>query len=182
MSLGTRANRLLLPPGIRPPGEINVVVEIPRGSRNKYEYDAQLDIFRLDRNLHSAIYYPGDYGFVPQTRARDGDPLDVLVLVENPSFTGCLLSVRPIGVLRLVDEGTPDDKIIAVPLGEPQFADVSDYRQASPHVIREIEHFFETYKTLEGKDAHSEGWQDAEAARGVVEEALAAFARLQPQV
>jgi inorganic pyrophosphatase len=173
--LHKRENRLLLPVGPRPPDEINVVVEIPSGSRNKYEYDKQLDIFRLDRALHSPIFYPGDYGFVPRTQAHDGEPLDVLVLVSNPSFSGCMVAARPIGVLMMVDEGKPDEKILAVPLGEPDYADVTEYTQISPHVIRKVEHFFKTYKLLEGKHTHSEGWRIAEAARDLIVEAADAF-------
>jgi inorganic pyrophosphatase len=154
-----------------------VVVEIASGSRNKYEYDKHLDIFRLERALHSPIFYPGDYGFVPRTRAHDGEPLDVLILVSNPSFSGCLLAARPIGVLMMVDEGKSDEKILAVPLGEPDYIDVTEFTQISPHVIRKIEHFFKTYKLLEGKDTHSEGWQASAAARDLVVEAAEAFVK-----
>ena len=112
-------NYLHLPVGANAPEEINVVVEIPQGSRNKYEYDKNLNIFRLDRALHSPVYYPGDYGFMPQTLAEDGDPLDVLILVEQPTFPGCLVVARPIGMLKMIDDGLPDDKILAVPVGEP---------------------------------------------------------------
>ena len=111
-------NYLDLPLGLRAPEEINVVVEIPEKSRNKYEYDKELDIFRLDRVLHSAIHYPGDYGFAPQTLALDDDPLDVLVLTIEPTFPGCLVAARPIGLLEMFDQGKEDDKVLAVPVGE----------------------------------------------------------------
>ena len=101
-------NLLNLPIGDRAPGLVNTVVEIPLGSKNKYEYDKKLNIFRLDRNLHSPVHYPGDYGFIPQTLSQDNDPLDVLVLVDEPTFTGCLVEVRPIGMLEMVASGQKD--------------------------------------------------------------------------
>lgn len=168
-------NYLHLPLGDRQPDEINVVVEIPEGSRNKYEYDKALDIFRLDRALHSAIHYPGDYGFAPQTLARDGDPLDVLVLAIQPTFTGCLVVARPIGLLAMMDEGKEDDKVLAVPVGEPAFEEVFNYTQIFPHTIRKISHFFETYKLLEGKETAVLGWHDAAHARRVVVESAQRF-------
>ena len=171
-----RKNYLDLPIGEPSPEEINVVVEIPQGSRNKYEYDKKLDIFRLDRALHSPIYYPGDYGFVPQTLAEDDDPLDVLILVVQPTFPGCLVVARPIGILRMVDEGKPDDKVLAVPVGEPAYNDVHNCTQIFPHTLRMISHFFETYKLLEGKLTSTEGgWQDAASARRTIVESVERF-------
>jgi inorganic pyrophosphatase len=171
-----RKNYLDLPIGETSPEEINVVVEIPQGSRNKYEYDKKLDIFRLDRALHSPIYYPGDYGFVPQTLAEDDDPLDVLILVVQPTFPGCLVVARPIGILRMVDEGKPDDKVLAVPVGEPAYNDVHNCTQIFPHTLRMISHFFETYKLLEGKLTSTEGgWQDAASARRTIVESAERF-------
>jgi len=175
MTLDVRKNRLILPIGDNAPEEINVVVEIPQGSRNKYEYDKQLDIFRLDRALHSSIYYPGDYGFVPQTLALDEDPLDVLILVSEPTFSGCLVVARAIGVLKMVDGGKEDDKVLAVPVGEPDFADIHNYTQIFGHTLRKIEHFFDTYKTLEGKSVSTHGWEDASAARKIISESAARF-------
>ena len=160
-----RQNRLLLPIGDNAPEQINVVIEIQEGSRNKYEYDKTLDIFRLDRALHSPVHYPGDYGFVPQTLALDGDPLDVIILVIEPTFPGCLVVARPIGLLEMLDEGKVDDKVLAVPVGEPAFEDVHNYTDMFPHTIRKLSHFFDTYKTLEGKHTEIKGWQDAPAAR-----------------
>ena len=168
-------NYLHLPLGDRAPEEINVVVEIPEGSRNKYEYDKTLDIFRLDRALHSSILYPGDYGFAPQTLALDGDPLDVLVLTIVPSFSGCLLVARPIGLLAMLDEGKEDDKVVAVPVGEPAFDEIYNHSQIFPHTLRKISHFFETYKLLEGKETSVVGWHDAAHARRVVMESHQRF-------
>ncbi len=175
-------NYLHLPVGEAAPEEINVVVEIPQGSRNKYEYDKTLNVFRLDRALHSPIYYPGDYGFVPQTLAEDGDPLDVLILVANPTFSGCLVVARPIGMLKMIDDGLPDDKILAVPVGEPAYHGVHTQAQIFPHTLRTISHFFETYKLLEGKETSTQGWQDAAAARRSVVESLERFKTEHPEL
>lgn len=168
-------NYLDLPLGENAPEQINVVVEIPEKSRNKYEYDKALDIFRLDRVLHSAIHYPGDYGFAPQTHALDDDPLDVLVLTIEPTFPGCLVAARPIGLLEMLDEGKEDDKIIAVPVGEPAFEGIHTYTQIFPHLCKKISHFFETYKLLEGKRTSVVGWHDAPDARRIVSEAHQRF-------
>ncbi|MGH7707165.1 MAG: inorganic diphosphatase [Vulcanimicrobiaceae bacterium] len=166
---------LYLPAGDLAPEEINVVVEIPQGSRNKYEYDKQLDIFRLDRALHSPIYYPGDYGFIPRTLAEDGDPMDVLILVVQPTFPGCLVVARPIGLLKMIDGDAIDDKILAVPISEPAYHDVHNYTQIFPHTLRMISHFFDTYKLLEGKQTATHGWQDAAAARGSINASIERF-------
>lgn len=175
MSIAPAKNYLHLPLGENRPDEINVVVEIPEKSRNKYEYDKTLDIFRLDRALHSPIHYPGDYGFAPQTLALDGDPLDVLILTIEPTFAGCLVVARPIGLLKMLDEGKEDDKVLAVPVGEPSFDGVHDYTQMFPHTIRKIQHFFETYKLLEGKETSTGGWEDAAAARRVIQDSYVRF-------
>ncbi len=175
MTLATRQNRLNLPLGESAPEEINVIVEIPSGSRNKYEYDKSLDIFRLDRALHSPIFYPGDYGFAPRTLALDDDPLDVLILVSEPTFSGCLVAARPIGLLKMIDDGKEDDKVLAVPVGEPDYAEVHNYTQIFAHQLRKIQHFFETYKLLEGKKTSTEGWHDAFAARRVIAESAQRF-------
>ena len=175
MTLATRQNRLNLPLGDRAPDEINVIVEIPSGSRNKFEYNKALDIFMLDRALHSPIFYPGDYGFAPRTLALDDDPLDVLILVSEPTFSGCLVVARPIGLLKMIDDGKSDDKVLAVPVGEPEYADVHNYTQIFPHQLRKIQHFFETYKLLEGKQTSTDGWDDAATARRVIMESAQRF-------
>jgi len=163
-------NYLTLPTGDAAPAEVNAVIEIPRGQTNKYEYDKQLHVFRLDRNLYSPVHYPGDYGFIPSTLSPDGDPLDVLVLVDAPSFTGCVMTVRPIGVLKMIDQGNEDEKILAVGLNNPIYKDVEDYNKLYPHVLLEIEHFFTIYKELEAKTTRITGWQDAAKAREIVSE------------
>ena len=163
-------NYLELPVGKKSPEVINAVIEIPRGGVNKYEYDKQLHVFRLDRNLHSPVHYPGDYGFIPSTLSKDGDPLDVLVLVDDASFSGCLMEVRPIGLLDMLDQGVPDEKILAVGKGNPRYNDVWNYSEIYPHMLREITHFFAIYKDLEGKRVEVKGWRDAARAREVVME------------
>jgi inorganic pyrophosphatase len=142
---------------------------------NKYEYDKKLHVFRLDRTLFSPVHYPGDYGFIPQTLALDGDPLDVLVLVEAPSFPGCLMEVRPIGVLKMVDQGKSDEKVLAVAESDPMYREIKDYSQVFPHLLREIEHFFSIYKNLEGKRTEMSGWEGADAARKIIAESQKRF-------
>src|ERR1044072_942890 len=154
-------NYLSLPIGDSAPDEVNAVIEIPRGQTNKYEYDKKLHVFRLDRNLYSPVHYPGDYGFIPSTLSLDGDPLDVLVLVDAPSFTGCVMTVRPIGVLKMIDQGKEDEKILAVGLNNPIYEGVSEYSELYPHLLREIEHFFSVYKELEAKTTRIVGWDNA---------------------
>ena len=141
---------------------VTAFIEIPRGSRNKYEYDASTGVFRLDRVLYSSIHYPTDYGFIPQTLAGDGDPLDILVLVEEPTFPGCHVNARPIGGLDMADEKGSDFKVLAVPTGEPRFAHVRSLEAINDHWLREIETFFATYKLLEPKQTEVLGWHDAD--------------------
>ena len=151
---------LRLPIGSESPHVVNAIIEIPRDSVNKYEYDVELNVFRLDRSLYSPVHYPGDYGFIPSTISEDGDPLDVLVLTSNPSFTGCLIEVRPIGVLEMVDQGTRDKKVLGVSVNNPRHREISNYTQVYPHQLNEIEHFFSIYKDLEGKRTEMVGWRD----------------------
>jgi len=145
-----------------------MIVEIPKNSGNKYEYDGKLGVFRLDRALYSPMHYPGDYGFIPGTRADDDDPLDVLALVEEPSFSGCLIEVRPVGILNMVDNDLADQKIVAVPNRNPRYDEVHTMDQIFPHVRREIEHFFAIYKELEGKKTKMLGWGRPMESREVI--------------
>src|SRR6266702_8016833 len=168
-------NYLALPIGDGAPDEVNAVIEIPRGQTNKYEYDMEPHVFRLDRNLYSPVHYPGDYGFIPSTLSDDGDPLDVLVLVDAPSFTGCVMTVRPIGTLRMIDQGREDEKILAVGTNNPIYKEVHEYADLYPHLLREIEHFFTIYKELEAKTTRITGWNDAACAREIVTECNAQF-------
>jgi inorganic pyrophosphatase len=164
-----------LPIGAKAPILVNAVIEIPKDSVNKYEYDKQLHVFRLDRTLFSPVHYPGDYGFFPCTLGLDGDPLDVLVLVEAPSFPGCLIEVRPIGVLCMVDQGKRDEKVLAVAESDPLYREVKDCSQVFEHTLREIEHFFSIYKKLEGKKTEIAGWNGVEVARKIISEGHARF-------
>ncbi len=143
---------------------IDVVVEIPKGSRNKYEYDHEKNVIRLDRMIFSSMFYPSDYGFVPDTLALDGDPLDVLVLVTEPTFPGCVIEVRPIGIFKMTDEKGPDAKVLCVPVSDPNWDKIRELDDVNPHLIREIEHFFQVYKDLEKKKVGIEGWEDKEYA------------------
>jgi len=159
------------------PHVINVVVEIPKGSRNKIEFDHESDVFRLDRILYSPVHYPGDYGFVPGTLSDDGDPLDALVLVTDSTFTGCVISARPIGALLMTDEKGQDEKVLAVPERDPRFAEVSDLRDLPRHLLKELEHFFGVYKDLEGKATAVLGWEPALRAHQIIRAAIKAHDR-----
>lgn len=151
--------------------DVEVFVEIPAGSRNKYEWDEARGVFVLDRRLFSATVYPADYGFVPHTLGEDGDPLDALVLLEEPTFPGCLVACRVLGVFWMRDEAGPDAKLLCVPAGDPRWPQ-ADLGDLPDHLLREIEHFFDIYKTLEpDKEANPEGFADR--ARGLEELAAA---------
>jgi inorganic pyrophosphatase len=150
-------------------GAVDVVIEVPRGSRNKYEFDHDRHVLHLDRRLFSATVYPADYGFVPDTLAEDGDPLDALVLLEEPVFPGCWVSARPIGIFWMEDEKGPDAKIICVPLGDPRWDQVRDLADMPTHLRSEIHHFFDVYKALEpGKSTSTTGFEGREAALGEI--------------
>lgn len=157
-----------LDPGPDCPELVRMIVEIPKNSSNKYEYDGELGVFRLDRALYSPLHYPGDYGFIPGTLAEDNDPLDVLVLVDEASFPGVMIAVRPLGVLDMVDGHEQDQKILAVPTRNPRFDQIHTIDQVFPHNLREIEHFFTIYKELEGKRTQMRGWRGPREAREVI--------------
>jgi inorganic pyrophosphatase len=141
---------------------LDIVVEIPKGSRNKYEMDHDSGLIRLDRRLFSATVYPADYGFVPDTLAEDGDPLDALVLLEDPTFPGCVVEGRPIGVLWMRDEKGPDAKVVCVPPWDTRWEDVHDLDQAPVPLLNEIKHFFDVYKLIEpGKESTTGTWAGA---------------------
>ncbi len=164
-----------LDPGPNPPDEMTVIVEIPRGSRNKYELDKHSGIFRLDRVLYSAVHYPGDYGFFPRSYALDKDPLDALVMVTDPTFPGCAITIRPIGLFRMKDREEMDDKILCVPVNDPLYDGYESISDVPGHFLREVEHFFLVYKDLEGVRVKSLGWDDHNAARSVITDALARY-------
>lgn len=170
-------NYLSLDIGEASPEVVTAVIEIPRGSTNKYEYDKKRHVFKLDRNLYSPVVYPADYGFIPQTVAEDGDPLDVLVLGEQPTFPGCVYDVLPIGLFRMIDQGISDEKILAYGTGNPRFRGTREYTEVQAHILKEIEHFFSIYKFLEGKETKVLGWDDAAKARGIILECHRRFAK-----
>ncbi len=147
---------------------VDVLIEIPKGSRNKYEFDKARGVFRLDRMLFSSMHYPSDYGFIVDTLAEDGDALDALVLIGEPTFPGCHIPARPIGLFRMRDEKGLDHKILCVPLNDPQWNHIRKLADVPPHLLIEIEHFFDVYKELEKKKTAVEGWEDAEIALQVI--------------
>jgi inorganic pyrophosphatase len=148
---------------------VDAFIEIPRGSRNKYEYDHVAGVFRLDRVLYSSVHYPTDYGFIPDTLGEDDDPLDILVVVHEPTFPGCIVEARPLGGLDMSDEKGSDFKVLAVPVGDPRYAHVTHLGELGDSWLREIETFFATYKLLEPKQTEVLGWHDAEEAWAVIE-------------
>jgi len=160
-------------PGPDVPSVINVIVEIPKGRRSKFEVDKKTGLLKLDRYLYSSAHYPGDYGFIPQTLAEDDDPLDILVMVNEPTFSGCLIEARPLGLFRMKDKGDNDYKVLAVPNTDPMFTEYNDLWRVPPHYLREVEHFFATYKQLEGA-SHVEtlGWDRADAAFQEIQECI----------
>jgi inorganic pyrophosphatase len=162
-----------IPSGSAPPDELNLFVEIPRGSRNKYELHKESGLIKLDRLLYSAVYYPGDYGFVPRTLASDGDPLDVVCMVTEPTFPGCLIEVRPVGIFLMEDEKGVDEKVLAVPMRDPLYADYRELDDVPRHFLREMEHFFTIYKDLEDeKKTVIHGWRPRQDVAEVVHAAM----------
>src|SRR5438132_8623275 len=141
-------NYLTLPIGQKAPEVVNAVIEVPSGQANKYEYDKNLHVFRLDRPLYSAVHYPGEYGFIPSTLSQDGDALDILVLVSDPSFTGCMMEARPVRLLDMKDQGVPDQKILAVAASNPAHQALYTRQASYPHVLRALERLFSSYKAL----------------------------------
>jgi len=163
--------------GKKPPEEINVVIEIPKGNSNKYEYNEEKGYFELDRALYSPLFFPFEYGFIPQTASEDGDSLDVILLTSFPSFPGCLISARPIGVLLMRDEKGVDNKIVAVPQEkiDPRFKEIQEIEDIGSHLRQEIELFFADYKKLEKekyKFVKILGWKDKDKAKQIIKKAI----------
>lgn len=161
-----------LPAGRHVPEVLTAVIEVPKDSSNKFEYDPEYDVIRLDRVLYSAVHYPGDYGFIPSTLAEDGDPLDITVMIGRPSFPGAVLDVRPLGFLEMSDDKGRDQKILAVPVFDPRFSSYNSLKDVGPHYLREIENFFEIYKQLEKKETVIEDWHDVDEAHKLVLECV----------
>lgn len=156
----------------KPQITFDVLVEIPKGSRNKYEYDFTLNKIRFDRTLFSSMMYPGDYGFIPETLALDGDPLDVLVLCTEPTYPMVVVEVKPVGVFHMTDEKGPDEKLICVPVSDPIWSQRDDISELNPHRLKEIEHFFQVYKDLEEKKVDTGGWGDVNEAIQIYQECV----------
>ena len=166
---------LSLIPAQPKPGIVNVLIEIPAGSKNKYEYDKDLNAFALDRVLYASVQYPYDYGFIPNTLADDGDPLDGMVIMDQPTFPGCVIAARPIGMLGMIDGGDKDEKLLCVPVKDPRYAQVTSLKDIAPHRLEEIAEFFRTYKNLEKKETKITGWQDVDAVNPLVEQCIRAY-------
>jgi inorganic pyrophosphatase len=155
-------------------GILNVLIEIPAGSKNKYEFDKDLNAMALDRVLSSSVQYPYDYGFIPNTLGNDGDPLDGMVMMDQPTFPGCVIATRPIGMLEMIDGGDRDEKILCVPDKDPRYAHVKSLKDIPQHRLAEISEFFKTYKNLENKVTEILGWKDVDTVMPLVQECVAA--------
>jgi inorganic pyrophosphatase len=164
-----------IPIGDEAPAIVPAVIEIPKKSRTKFIYDLTLQLFRLKRVLHSAVQYPAAYGFVPQTLWDDDEPLDIIVLSDEPFTPGVLVRTRPVGLLLIQDDDELDSKVLAVPVGDPRFADITEITHVSAHLLREIEHFFESYKQLEGTHVRSFGWNPATFAHQAITRGMRAY-------
>ena len=161
---------LTYPIGRNAPTEIHGIVEIPRGSSNKYEFDLQHEVFVLDRVLYSPLYYPCDYGWVAGTLSEDGDPLDILILGSQPTYPGCVVASRPLGALAMTDEHGTDYKVLAVSCRDPRYEETRKLEDVSRHRLREIEHFFRVYKDLEEKEVEVRGWIDLQQTYQIISE------------
>jgi len=148
------------------------LIEIPRGSKNKYEWDEEMGGVALSRVLYQSVAYPAEYGFIPGTLAEDGDALDVVVLIDQPTFPGCFMRVRPIGILRLKQEEERDDKVLCVPVADPLYANTHDLDDIPPHRLLEIRHFFATYTELEGREVEVGEWENAASAMKSIQDCL----------
>ncbi len=158
------------------PETIYAVIECLKGERNKYEYDKDIPAVVLDRVLHSNVHYPADYGFIPKSYYDDGDPFDVLVLLEDQTFPGCVIEARPVALMKMDDDGEKDDKVIAVPVEDPRYDHIEDLEDLTQQLQDEIEEFFETYKNLEaGKEVNVLGWEEKAAALEAIEHAQALY-------
>jgi len=159
------------------PGIINVLIEIPGGSKNKYEFDKDMGAMALDRVLYASVQYPYDYGFVPNTLADDGDPLDGMVIMDQPTFPGCVIAARPLGMLEMIDGGDRDEKILCVPAKDPRYAEVKTLQDIAPHRLDEIAEFFRTYKNLEKKVTEIGEWKGLDQVNPLIEKCIAAAKR-----
>jgi len=155
--------------------KLNVIIEIPKESRVKYELDKETGLIKFDRVLYSPMHYPANYGFVPQTLWEDNDPLDVLVIAHEPLVPGSLVEARPIGVLDMTDNGEDDAKILSVPAEDPRFANTKDISDLEPHILEEIKHFFRVYKDLQKKDVVVGEWTGKDSAKEVIDKSFTIY-------
>ncbi len=161
--------------GKKIPDAVNVIIEINKGSKNKYEIDKETGLIALDRVAHTAQDFPFDYGFVPQSYWHDGDPLDVIVLTTYPLMPGILVKVRPVAIMNMIDSGDGDDKIIAVPVDDPRWEHTHDLGDINKHTVKEIEHFYSTYKKLQDKVVEVTGFKGVDEAKKAIVEGLALY-------
>jgi inorganic pyrophosphatase len=166
---------MMIPPGTGEPSVANMIVEIPKGRRTKFEIDKATGMIKMDRYLYSSSVYPGDYGFIPQTLAEDHDPLDILVMVNEPTFSGCLIEARVVGIFKMRDKGINDFKVLGVPNKDPLFNSIRVLTDVPPHFLREVEHFFSTYKQLEGVQTEPLGWAPQEEGAAEVRSCIERF-------
>ena len=166
---------MMIPPGTGEPSVVNMIVEIPKGRRTKFEVDKATGLIKMDRYLYSSSMYPGDYGFIPQTLSEDGDPSDILVMVNEPTFPGCLIEARVVGMFRMKDKGFNDFKLLAVPHRDPLFGAMNKLEDVPSHFLREVEHFFSTYKQLEGLEVIPMGWTSNEEGTNEVRSSVERF-------
>lgn len=171
-----------LAPGPKAPDIIYVVVESPKASRNKFEYSKTIGNIEIDRVLYSPLHFPGDYGFIPQTFFDDGDPMDVLVMTNNPSYPGCVIKARPIGMFKMIDKGELDYKVLAVPANDPNFDEYWDVTNIPQHFPKEMAHFFMVYKELEGMQVRNEGWVGVNETKDAIKASIKKYkAEIAPQ-
>ena len=168
-----------IPLGKDAPEKFNVIIEIPRGSSNKYEIDKETGLIRLDRVMYSPVYYPLDYGFLPETHWHDGDPVDALVLTTHPLLPGVLVEVKPIGMLEMTDDGDRDEKIVCVATKDPRYAEFNDITDLGEHMRKEIAHFYEVYKQLQGKHVEVLSWKGKDDAKAAVKEGMELYGKIQ---
>lgn len=167
--------------GPNPPEIVYAVIEVPKGSRNKYEYSKRAGVIKLDRVLYSPLHYPGDYGFIPQSYYEDGDPMDILVMMNESTFPGCVVEARVLGMLKMIDRGEHDYKLLAAPATDPSFSHYQTFEDVPQHYLDEVRHFFLVYKQLEGATVEIEGWVGTAEARQAVLDSMRIYREKFPQ-
>jgi inorganic pyrophosphatase len=164
--------------GRRPPEEVSVVVESPKGSRNKYKYNPEWNAIHLERVFLAPLRCPGEYGFIPQTYCSDKGPLEAIVVIDEPTYAGCIIDARPVGLLNMLESGAADDKVLCVLINDPKYADYRELSDVETHILEGVAHFFEVYKRLEGKETTVVGWDEADVAKERIQYAMDLFERM----